>query len=675
MKIGYLLSFIVFFVVIMGNHLIAADSGSSNVAVLPSVEWQKINLQEKITNKINKGLSAIIKSNQFIVDVDIVVAEPSAPNFSITSVPPKQVKFLNEKMQKTSQDYIVFSKLGLEAPVMSEFEPVKNEKSELYYLWKYNQSLDIFQNLEKISVEIYLSDRLTPETKKSVSDVIKSLKFNFGEIKPKLNISYINMDEKLTPDPTAKPANPLQKATAKQEVKPKLPVPPTAVEILSKFGNMIGLIVASLLLGIFGFVLFRKYEKLEAHKSGNNAQAPAAAQAHGNNTKDEKDEKHHGSSASGVTATAGGELLEQQYSGIDRFKNFLEKSPAEAGVLVKKWLKSEDDLAKKALVTLVQQLETKDLMKIFDLTSLEEREHWKELVASFGMITDLAPIKDYISKQIVEDVMVPSVIQDVEVCEALMAMKEADAAKFIIEHKEFSGLLMNVMSTKYISRVIELFTPEEADMALEYSLAFNKNEIETILPEFKTKLLIYQTKKAQNPFIKKIIELITMASPEREKSLIARLAILGEFETIKNVARDFFPSELVSSLSDSFVERIFRTMSLNEKTELLVSMKDEGLRDKFLSSFAPVGSSARDMMDLEFEKYKENPALLLKNAENADEIWKKFVSIVRSMARNEKGSGEEIDALIDVWVIELKTEAAKSSSLHVAETAPVTEAA
>ena len=124
---------------------------------------------------MRKPLSSIIKYSDYIVDVEIVTTPARKPKFtpsedsSSTEAVKKErsgidgVRINDVLPDQLPEDYVVFSKLGLEAPLIEDFNNFeKNEdgkgkdakKGELptfEQLWKFNKSLDVFNNLEKSS--------------------------------------------------------------------------------------------------------------------------------------------------------------------------------------------------------------------------------------------------------------------------------------------------------------------------------------------------------------------------------------------------------------------------------------------------------------------------------------------------------------------------------------------
>ena len=54
---------------------------------LPSLDWQRMNLEDGIRRKVEGALSKVIKSKKYIVDVQIVVNQPRKPRFTPTDDP------------------------------------------------------------------------------------------------------------------------------------------------------------------------------------------------------------------------------------------------------------------------------------------------------------------------------------------------------------------------------------------------------------------------------------------------------------------------------------------------------------------------------------------------------------------------------------------------------------
>ena len=135
-----------------------------DAGVVKSIEWQKVELQEKVARKVDLAVSSILDRKDFLVEVDISVLTPPTPNFDKRKTGGPRES--DAEFEESSRDYIVFSELGLEAPVLGKAE---NEKQQyLKDLWKFNKSNDIFSNLDSATIFLYIDKKINQETVDSV---------------------------------------------------------------------------------------------------------------------------------------------------------------------------------------------------------------------------------------------------------------------------------------------------------------------------------------------------------------------------------------------------------------------------------------------------------------------------------------------------------------------------
>lgn len=94
---------------ILPLSLLLLFSGTS-FASSQAIYWQKLMLEEKVQTKVNNSLATVLNSNQFLVDVEAQVDEPSAPNFGDNKSSGPKVSDAN--LEDSRGDYIAFSKVG-----------------------------------------------------------------------------------------------------------------------------------------------------------------------------------------------------------------------------------------------------------------------------------------------------------------------------------------------------------------------------------------------------------------------------------------------------------------------------------------------------------------------------------------------------------------------------------
>lgn len=99
--------------------ILALSSYAEEASQYQSLEWQKIELESKIRNKYEKALAPIMTSKKYFINVDIKLkGELSvAPDAAKKDAQPK-LRPTNLAPDKAPEDTIVFSKLGMQAPVV-----------------------------------------------------------------------------------------------------------------------------------------------------------------------------------------------------------------------------------------------------------------------------------------------------------------------------------------------------------------------------------------------------------------------------------------------------------------------------------------------------------------------------------------------------------------------------
>jgi hypothetical protein len=710
MKIGFkktLISLSIVFLTIGQVFPIYAQGFGARI--LPSLEWQKQELAGKINSKIKTSIIPIIKNDEYLIDVEIEASDPVKPEFNKTDEEAALEKAQKEEKEKEEEkeekagltpeeiaeqkkikakearerelknrnkvrlsnvdpknipeDSILFSKLGLEAPLIDDFndfqpdgkiilsygdatqkakEKLTAEKSKqaklkeklnalknkpkpsaVEQIWKYNQSIDIFQNLKSVKIKVQLSKELVTSTRDTISDVLNGLTFNLGKIKPALTIEYVDMTENFSKG---------IKTSKLTDI----------LGWLSRFSTALGLVMASLLIGVLAWVLFNRYEKLQEMERN------AAAAGSGAGDDEDDDDDDDDSDLDAGMMGMGNDLSERGLNGIERFKTFLLKNNVDAALLVKKWIKLGDKDEVNALRALVQQLENNELSKVFAILSQNERNSWKGFLDRTIDSDGLRKANLFISNQIVEEIIVPSAITDPEALDLLLRIKPENAAKFVQENPEEGKILMNVMNTKFVAKIIDYIDNSKVDGIINSSLEFNESSLESMLDSFKSKLKNYQSVVSRTPFLERVIELIPIAAPSRENALYKALGKSGEQESLYDLAMDNFPAVLIVKLPSFFIKDLLQRYPMEQKIEMFLSVEEQ-IREQFIPIYAPAGSKANDMLELEFQK-AENDLVFQKNIRsNREQIWKSFVDYSRKTIKSNKAIKRDIDGIVTEW--------------------------
>lgn len=692
----------IYSMLILFLFLFAQSNALSSVERLPSMEWQRQSLEEKINNKVNGLLLSILKPDQYSVDVEIITNSPADPDFNkpldaknkggkaaeAEAAELETEKVKEEKKRKNKQkkrksnslvkfndvapgdnvgDHVVFSKFGMEAPLIddfNEFQPngkilltmengndkarleemkdkfsekekqyeekiktLQNEKqkaqgavSPIEQMWKYNTTIDVFKNLREVNILVRLSEGLSNDVKQKIETYVRALKFNLGNIEPTFKFEYSLL------------GNDLNQPTQFDKIKEWL-------DYASKYAFLFGVIAGTILLGFIGNGLIKKYFELNQGVS-NSGNFKMDSQSNDDN------EAEDAVGAGG--GLAGAESGVFSLNGVERFKYYIKNTPKDAVLLIKKWIRENDKNSKSALRALVQQMDNDILKTVFSSLSEEERSSWRGLLDKPLASTELARANDFISNQIVQSVIVPELIDDPETYDLILKLTPEQVALMVEQKPEISAVLMNALSLTFVSEVLSSCKESQRENIINMSVNISPSDVIKNQDALKQTLSEYVDVKESKPFVQKILKLVSVSTPELEGTLFKAIANNVNADVLLETARNNFPAELISELPVPFLKSILSSYPLDKKIKMLLSIDDE-LQGTFVNIFAPEGSKANDLVSVEFESYERDERRMEEIQDNKAQNWHDFVLYTRKEIQSDKVYSKEISDLLHDW--------------------------
>lgn len=607
-----------------------------------SLDWQRINLEERIQRKLNQSLSPVLQDNQYMVSVEVAVSDPGGPNFGGDKKTGPKVSDIS--LEDSRGDYLAFSKVGLEVPVLEKW--MDEDKTKLMNLYRFNEAYDIFKNLDKVDITVYLDEKLPQDLNAIAQKVVKATKFNTGGVKPNLKFEKLTLE---WIDPALTAANDVNKSPVDENGEPiEDPISTKEwLEWFSRFGNAIGLILMSVLLGTFAFLLFKQWKAfMEAH------QASAEASGSSQDNKDDEDDKSK--EQPGAIAAGGGDgvddmsIKEKIEETFARFRTYFETSPKEASTLVRKWINEKSKESKLALKGLAQQLSDSELIKVFNELTEAQRSSWKMLLDGHLSEEDLLKANYFLADEAVRAMLVPAKVNDTELINNLMELTPAKAVTFLENYPDYSGFLMYVISPSFTANLLEKVNEQTATQWLQDGTTFDDSQVDAQIQGFKKALIEFKKQTAENPYNDKILEMLPSFNPAKEKILYNVLAKEGNPERIIEAAKQCYPSDMILQMPKDLLKLIMQTYPMQKKVDVLATCAEDE-RDLLLDSFAPAGSTVREMLMMELENAQNNEDSSTRVVTMKDEIWKEFVYFSRKTLANNKKFQHDCESIIEEW--------------------------
>jgi hypothetical protein len=625
-------------------------------AASQAIYWQKLLLEEKVQQKINNSLNTVLADNQFLVDVNAEVDEPSAPNFGgNNSTGPRVSDF---KMEESRGDYIAFSKVGLEVPVLEKY--FDEEKAKLMNLYRFNESYDVFKNLQSVKVTVHLSETLPKPLLEIAEKVVRTTRLSLGTVKPVFKFEQIALE---WIDPNKKKETPKSadgsSSTSSVDAKNKKaePVEPKIwtkdwFEWASRWGNAVGLILSSLIIGFLALSLFRRWKEFMDNAK---AKENSDVQVKDDGTEDKKQNDLDSSE----------ELEMAKDNGFERFKVCLSQYPVEASNVSREWIIQNSEDSRIALRAVAQQLSSEEFSGLLSTLGADQREVWKSVI---GAYLDSAQIKEankIISRDVLKALLVPARIKDVNLLNTLMELGAKKLAQFLEKNDHFAGILFNLLSPSVTSSLLNQVSDQKVEAWLLAAATFDMQTIESEASKLSQSLEHYKRGLAPSHFNARLAELILTASPSRERMLFKSLAASSGTEEVVRVAQKLFPSELVMELPAPFLKETLQSYPMNKRLDLLVTREEEE-RLKLLNTFADEGTSSRDLMNMEIENINNDAGRLGSIQSRSEDVWREFLQFTRESLEKSPQQQPIITKMLEDWVASLGSKLKMVSSKNAA---------
>ena len=595
----------------------------TNLSFAKNMEWQRLELEQLITNNYREVLDNLVERQKYIIKSEVKYNNPGMPNFD--DMNETDLKISDIAFDESKGDYIAFSKVGLEIPVIDKL--YKEHQSKLKEMYRYNESFDLFKNIESINVTVTVDKIVPQKTFNLVEGVLK--KHNFSVAGFKANVKV--MHETLSVVSTSKEQASNDSIGLKD-----------IINFISQFGNAFGLITAVILIGVILNKLLKLWmdfmEKLKAME---------------NEAKQEQNNEEESNQVPEVDHEEGEDNLAPSF---ERFLNMLKLSEEQTALILKKWIAEADQDAKLALTGVVQQLENDDMQKLFKHLSTTERENWNKLILEYLSGQDLIQANKLIEQRVVKEIVGGSFIDDFELIDLILSMNNDTIKEYVLKGNENSSILMNLLNPEIIAKILDDLSVEEVEHTVSNSLSFDIEKLKE-LDGFKKDLKEFVNDHKAAPFTQKLVDVLQDINADKEELIYQYVSKSVPRGELIKAALANLPGQIVLELPPAFIKASMQNYSTEAKVELLLSL-EEDKSQKLMETFLEEGSSAKEMIQMEMDNIKTDEIAMKRIEKSKNNIWSKFLVFIRECAANDQEYKSEIEDIVYNWVDELKAKVA-----------------
>jgi hypothetical protein len=615
--------------------------------LLPSLEWQKVVLKQDLETKTKEVLSKVLKAEEFLVTAKIDLTTPQMPDFKKQHAPIAatsettrlhKVKASNAAPTNDPYGYIVFHKMGLEVPLVEEFKDDevktqnKNQKADdgndFENIWKYNKALDIYNNIDHVAISVKITDKVTINARSKLESLVKGIGYDIPSVQPDVKFEYVDFH--------------LEKSFKAETVAGPKKVEPTwfekVIAFAEKFQLPITLFVSVFMLGMFGLMLMKKYKQILEE----NAAGSQTLTMEGGGDQDNKT----GSAPAENTPS----LVAQ--SVMERFIAYLDQAPRECTAMVKSWLREPDANQILGLNVIIEELPNDKLTHLVSMLSEEDKGKLRATVQVALKPAEMTKAKEFISAQVRDEILKGEKIDDPELQEMLLAISPKKAAQMVMDQPEFVSMLFSKLSPRFLGLILEQLNDENKSAVLNQALG---QKTLSDVKVFKSVLYKYADIEIFSPALEKIKLILPDSSKSTEETLYQAIAKHGNAQSVKACALRNFPYQLITSLPEDMLKEALLQFDSIKRIEYLETLANDD-KEYLINAFAPPGSKARDIYELDYERVFSNEEANARIKADADTIAKNFVIHLRDFMRKNPQFKGKVATIVGQWADNMAAE-------------------
>lgn len=107
-------------------------------------------------------------------------------------------------------------------------------------------------------------------------------------------------------------------------------------------------------------------------------------------------------------------------------------------------------------------------------------------------------------------------------------------------------------------------------------------------------------------------------------------------------------------MPQGFLKEVLLQYDSQKRIEFLETLSNDD-KEFYIDTYAPVGSKARDIYNLDYDRLCDDAEKLSYISSNSEVIFKNFVIHLRTSVRKNTGNASKVDGIITAWSTELSS--------------------
>ena len=349
-------------------------------------------------------------------------------------------------------------------------------------------------------------------------------------------------------------------------------------------------------------------------------------------------------------------------SHVEYLTSFFHKYPDQFKTMFRNLIASSGARDWQSLEYMSKNMAAKDVASLMFGLTPSEKESFKKSVGKH-VASSPDELMKYIKGQLVGMLIAFQPLVDQEIWEMALRLRTSEVFKFCETHKSEGSILLNILTPTFLAKILDSVPMDKSFSLMEQALQGDMNAKE--IEKLKVALISYFKTVRVNTFSSKIFKALHNIESSKEKMIYRHLLNSVEPQELTGIVVENFPLDLIWQVSSATQKDLLQSYPLVKKAQLLLCFNEQE-KQTLCESIAANGSSARQMLEMEFSRIQDSPLELKRCRIQREVIFKEFITFCRSHIKTNPALIPEIQTSAFNWLQSLSKDRLASSEQEAA---------
>lgn len=340
------------------------------------------------------------------------------------------------------------------------------------------------------------------------------------------------------------------------------------------------------------------------------------------------------------------EVIMAKTEGVNRFISFVKEDVKKSSNQIRKWQLLGTTVSRQAIGLTLNSLDFPDLKKLMDNFTEQEKKSLKLAKSLLTIDSNIKEIDNFILAEMVDVVVEPPVISDLELQESIFSCDKEKIAQVVQEDPSIGADILSLLPESVANDICKSLDKATFATVLSESLSISKEQEEQRFSKIKEKLQSSEEEAVEtlSPLITNSMALLSVVDRNKEESIIDFLTKVKEFDEMEEILLNNFPASLTHNLPGEVTKSVLITLDIKARVAY-IALQDIAKRSELLELIAPPESKIAQMHEIELAKIIEKDGPIQQILDDKKQIEDSFNYVLRNLVRSGSHREEVLEVL------------------------------